>query len=443
MAEDDAQDRPAPRLTISEVVAAVMAVALFATLIWYARAQRDRIVVSGFKVSDGPVGTGEDSEQLAMQFGHALLRLLNESDSRSGIPNYGAPPDPPDIELPGTGFSIATAIQAFAAMFGYVPATVSGHAIKENEMVTLIVRVSGPPLERELSITRPAVAETALPALINDIAQEVLKRVAPVTLAGYCRAHRGECEPSTALEYAVRHAPATDDPWALNMWAAVLIGEGRASVAEQRIKHALALDPDFPLAWFNYGTLKAASDPDVAMSYYRRAIAAGDAYTRSIAYNNLGQLTIVAAEKLTGAPRRVRLLKAKEAFLGAIRDNPRLADAYVHLGYIYLDQGQPDAAIGYYSRAAAVDAASPLPLIAWSIALEHTDRYDEGLPLLQTAAKIAPTDPQPAYYLGDWFARRERSVEALAEFQRALSLTQAASPLHAQITTRMAELEKR
>jgi tetratricopeptide (TPR) repeat protein len=397
-------------------------------LVWFATAQADRIVVEPISIAKGPLEDSVESPQLTAQFAHALLRLLNEADSQARAPNFGPAPEPPEIDVPLAEVSLGSLIKGLGTLLGFAPTRIYVTVIQSDQPPAVVfARVSGPPLERDESVR---VSNDDLAIAIDQAAREVVLRIAPVILASYCRSHRGECEPTGALQYAMQHDPVEDDHWALNTWAAVLIERGELSAAEEKIKHALALEPTFGLAWFNFGVLRAMQgQPDQAIAFYRNAVHSGDRYARSVAYNNLGQLLVSRQP-----------VKAREAFEAALRDNPGLADAYLNLGNYYFSVRLPDAAVSHYSRAAALESSNPFPLICTATAYEHMGRVGDARNLYLESVRVAPTDPMAAYYLADFYRRQGEDDEAKSAFARVLAIADPTSKFYTDAQSALAAL---
>jgi|SRR6185436_16783372 len=385
---------------------------------WYVRAQGDRIVIESFRVTHD-ADAAVDSSAAAARFTNSLLRVLNESDSKMKAPGFGPAPMPPDVEVPKTGLSLSTLTTLLSDLFGYDPVRINADLVDRNTSLTLYLRIASPEFERDQSLSIPGT-EAELPALFDSAARDAIKIIAPVALAGYCRTHRRECDPTIALEYALSQPPADDDVWALNMWAAILMRDGQMPLAEQRLKHALVLQPNFPLALFNYGYLRAAQHRLMeAAEFYRRAIDAGDARTKAIAYNNLGDV-LLDDKNMKGAEDAYRSATTTgEAAVGSAQE---LSTAYSNLGYVQYVQSRWDEAVESYERAAALNASDPTPLIGLASALEEKKQIYEALPILRMAVSADRQSSEAWFYLAEWHRQYGDKQLAITDFNAVIQL---------------------
>ena len=111
---------------------------------------------------------------------------------------------------------------------------------------------------------------------------------------------------------------------------------------------------------------------------------------------------------------------AEESFLAALRNSPRLAEAFVQLGGICLERGDLDGCLRYNEEAANCRAKFPIP---WSnIGFVHIQRGDptKAIAALKKALKWDPNFIQAhnalstAYFMdGDFDACLESCTEVL------------------------------
>jgi Flp pilus assembly protein TadD len=114
---------------------------------------------------------------------------------------------------------------------------------------------------------------------------------------------------------------------------------------------------------------------------------------------------------------------AEEAFLNAVRNSPRLAEAYVQLGGICLERGDLDGCLRYNQEASQCRAKFPVP---WSnIAFVHLQRGepDKAITALRKALKWDPKFVQAknalatAYYMKGEFEACENICNELLKEQ--------------------------
>ena len=172
---------------------------------------------------------------------------------------------------------------------------------------------------------------------------------------------------------------------------------GQVALAEQELREAIRLAPDFPDAHYNLGSvLQAQGSIRQAIGAYRRAIALDPTYSE--AHNNLGALLDTTGDRPNAlahyrlavefGPREAAahynlglalmarrrsdepVTEAVEAFRQAVALDPGYAAARASLGAALLVDGDPEAAIAQYEQAVALDPAAPRALVelAWLLA---------------------------------------------------------------------------
>lgn len=207
-------------------------------------------------------------------------------------------------------------------------------------------------------------------------------------------------------------------PEALGNLGLALQGLGRREEAVEQLRHALRLRPEFAAAHNNLGNiLREMGQLDDALEHFRRAVELDPNYPP--ARTNLGQMLVdrgEAQEALPHCEEAVRLqpdlpalhhnlgnayrelkrfVEARAAYLEAIRLDPNLAKAYAHLGLSMVREGQAN----------------------------------EAIPWVQRAIEIDPADPAFPEILGDLQMDREEYGEAVAAYERAISLSTEERPL--------------
>jgi predicted O-linked N-acetylglucosamine transferase (SPINDLY family) len=119
--------------------------------------------------------------------------------------------------------------------------------------------------------------------------------------------------------------------------------------------------------------------------------------------------------------RQGRLTEAIRSYRHAIKQDDRFAEAYYNLGNCYHLAGQFENAVQNYRRAAKEDPGAPAPLIALGEVLRSLGKIAEAIQTLEAASQLAP-DADVACAIGDLYQDAGRLVEAVAAYQRALSL---------------------
>ena len=229
---------------------------------------------------------------------------------------------------------------------------------------------------------------------------------------------------------------------------------GQVALAEQELREALRLAPDFPDAHYNLGSvLQAQGSTRQAIGAYRRAIALEPTYSE--AHNNLGALLDTSGDRENAlahyrlavefGPREsaahynlgVALMarrqpdepitEAVEAFRQAVALDPDYPEAHASLGAALLVEGDPEGAIAEYERAITLDPTSPRVLVelAWLRATApESDLRDVGraIALAERARSLyGGTHPVLLDTLAAAYAADGRFDEAIALAREAVA----------------------
>jgi len=143
----------------------------------------------------------------------------------------------------------------------------------------------------------------------------------------------------------IAKAPANPRAWECLGQAALDAGD--RSAAEAAIGEALRLDPGHAPALLLMGNVLRDRDPDAAIGWFRRALAARPRDVATL--NNLGALL-----GMRGDPRAESLVRE------ALRLDPRNVEAHSNLANLALARGSVEEAREWFARAHALDPADPV-----------------------------------------------------------------------------------
>ena len=117
---------------------------------------------------------------------------------------------------------------------------------------------------------------------------------------------------------------------------------------------------------------------------------------------------------------QVLLDEATTQFERSLKVNPQYADAYLNLANLKRDTGDLLAADTFYRNARQLRPEDPQIMTDYGEMLLTQQRFDEALPILQEAVKLAPYFPDAHNALGRVLAERGDTKGALREFAMAL-----------------------
>jgi len=140
----------------------------------------------------------------------------------------------------------------------------------------------------------------------------------------------------------------------------------------------------------------------------------------ALAYAGLGEAQW-RLFRLTRSPERVEL--ARKASLRALQLNDLLTPVHVTLGIIHTGTGEPEAALGDFDRALALDPANADALREKAAACQALGRTAEAEALFLRAVELRPAYWGNHAHLGAFYYRHGRYPEAEAAFRKVLELT--------------------
>lgn len=112
--------------------------------------------------------------------------------------------------------------------------------------------------------------------------------------------------------------------------------------------------------------------------------------------------------------------KALEVFAAGLEQSPDRPDLLFNAAVVSLRLGRAADTLAYVDRALAASARDANLHSLRSAALRELGRQDESLEAQQTAARLAPGDPQVLYRLGNLFYELDRKDEAIDAYRRAI-----------------------
>jgi cytochrome c-type biogenesis protein CcmH len=137
---------------------------------------------------------------------------------------------------------------------------------------------------------------------------------------------------------------------------------------------------------------------------------------------------VEAMAALTPAERDARIRAMVDGLDARLKDAPDDVEGWLRLGRARLVLGENERAAAAYEKAAALRPDDPAILAAWGNALITRSHEPTGLPLVDDRAKavferldkLAPNDPQPAWFLGLAAAQAGDRAGAKAHWQALL-----------------------
>jgi tetratricopeptide (TPR) repeat protein len=151
----------------------------------------------------------------------------------------------------------------------------------------------------------------------------------------------------------------------------------------------------------------------------KEAIAIDPQY--AMAYRNLGVTYVIEHMMvLTKSPEQ-SLVRAMEMAQKAISLDGTLAEAHALVGRIYLAKGQYEKAIFEGEKACALDPNSDHVLAAFAYSLQHVGRPEEAIEFYEKAIRLDPIPPNWFLFeLGNTYRDAGRYEEAIETYKKVL-----------------------
>jgi tetratricopeptide (TPR) repeat protein len=182
-----------------------------------------------------------------------------------------------------------------------------------------------------------------------------------------------------------------------------LSASGDHARAEERHRQAIAMDGDYPLAWFGLGKALAGQKKlEPAEEAYRRAAQLAPGTVE--AHLQLADLLI----------QRGQLDQAAEACAAALQFSPEMPGIYLKLAEISAKRKHYDDSLAYCMKARQAAPYTHPPKVLVAVFCFANGEQDRGVQLLREARAEAPDHPMPALFLGQ-LARRQRQGQSARE----------------------------
>jgi Flp pilus assembly protein TadD len=180
----------------------------------------------------------------------------------------------------------------------------------------------------------------------------------------------------------------------------------RAGEARAEYERTIALDPKMPQAHLNLGILLAEREPAAAIAPLRKAVELLPAESRP-------RILLGVAQERAGD-----LPAAADSFEGAVRLDPRDADALLHLANMYLNLKRPAAAEPKFRNVLSIQPNSAPALLGLAQSLDAQSNA-EAADAYQRYLALEPSDAAARARFVHLLVDQQKYDDALAELDRA------------------------
>ena len=244
-------------------------------------------------------------------------------------------------------------------------------------------------------------------AVQDDIAQSVLKELR-ATLLGEVADATADRQVTAAVAAAVKGRSTDPEAHRLFLQARYFIDRNTGDDIKKGIgylKDALALEPEFALAWAELGR----------------------AYSSEA---NWGW-----------APAAVGYARAREAVARALALEPDLAEGHAGMGWIQMSHDRDwRGGEASYRRALELAPLNSLVLHQFGCLLGNLGRFDEGIELCRRAVEQDPLSASAYFFLGLIFWTASRPAEAVAAQRKSVELAPQAAATHSWLAIDLLDL---
>jgi tetratricopeptide (TPR) repeat protein len=219
-------------------------------------------------------------------------------------------------------------------------------------------------------------------------------------------------EPAKAiatLEQRLKTGPKAVYP-VVSLGMALLAG-GSAELADGQFRQAIAMDGEYPLAWFGLGrALVTQKQWEEAEKAYRRAIELAPGLVD--AQLGLADLLI----------QRGQLDEAARLCTACVNQSPDLANVYLKLADISARQAKFDESLQFFTEARRAAPYTHPPKVLLAVWFNAHGEKDRAVTLLEEARAQSPEHPVPALLLGQLASRKQDYAAARQYFAAAAAL---------------------
>jgi len=312
---------------------------------------------------------------------HNIQTLATTQMTRSVlIPDW----DRLNVEMPGSGLSVQTIGSILREGLGIVEQRISGEIAQFEDGYRMRLRLTLDNGDRHA-----IEVEGDVDQLLEEGAREAIKAIKPFMLASYYYAIASNAElggvdgeekaafiekMDEMIAVCLENSSREDDSWAHNLRGIALAKQEEHDQAIESYKHAIAADPHFALAEWNWGnSLQEMGRFGEAIRKYRNALGKN----RKLDTELPSLMLVDGGNELVG---QLKVDKAIDAFQEALRWNPRQAEAYLAWGDVleYLASTSDSVnktdtyrqAIEKYRRATEIRPDHVIAHYRWSQALK-------------------------------------------------------------------------
>ncbi|HET8921777.1 MAG TPA: tetratricopeptide repeat protein [Candidatus Acidoferrum sp.] len=180
----------------------------------------------------------------------------------------------------------------------------------------------------------------------------------------------------------------------------------KSEEARAEYERTLALDPKMSEAYLNLGILLLEKEPQAAIAPLNKAVELLPSQSRP-------RFLLGIAQERSG-----EIAKAADSFEGAVRLDPRDAEALVHLGTLHLQLKRPAEAESNFANALEIQPNEPRALLGLAQSLD-AQKKPEAADAFRKYLAVRPADGTARARMVHYLMEKQEYDSALAELDRA------------------------
>jgi tetratricopeptide (TPR) repeat protein len=181
------------------------------------------------------------------------------------------------------------------------------------------------------------------------------------------------------------------------------------AVAERYLQRAIEINPKQGAYYHQFGLIRYRQKQwHAALDLFQRALEVGAGNNAAAVWRSIGDVQLELFDRDA----------ALQAYMQALRLQPRNAQTHLALGRFYLDRGDPAAAIEHIRGALEIDPSLRDALSLLGRAYRQADDFPSAAGVLKKALEANPADQDSRYLLGRTLLAMDRTDEGREELDK-------------------------
>jgi tetratricopeptide (TPR) repeat protein len=232
----------------------------------------EQLVIDAFSVFPDLEGTGYSGEVIAKQIMDHYFEIYNKAATLKGIKNIQPKWQQKDIviDMPISGITMAEVVRIIKEIIGSKNVRISGEVVMDGSLKKLTLRI------KDGCIT---VQDSSMSTLLEKASEKIILATDPYVMAAYSFSKHDMANSKYIIDSVLSNSLVNKKnkesiPWYYMLKGHIYERKNEFDSALIQFNEALKIDPDFPLAFYNIGTILGQD-----LQQYQKAI---DNFEKSI-----------------------------------------------------------------------------------------------------------------------------------------------------------------